>query len=103
MPRWMLLLFRRSSGLGTALQSAMAYASPVLSTTRGALGEVVEDGRTALVAEPNSQSFASAIIQLIGDAALQKKLGEAGRQEVIDRFSADRMVENTLNLYQQVI
>lgn len=90
-------------GLGTALQAAMAYALPVISTTRGALGEVVEGGRTALVAEPNSQDFAAAMIQLLSDTALQKKLGETGRDEVKNRFSADRMVENTLTLYQQVI
>ncbi len=90
-------------GLGTALQAAMAYALPVISTTRGALGEVVENGRTALVAEPSAPAFAAAMIHLMGDAALQKKLGEEGREAVKNRFSADRMVDNTLVLYQQVL
>ncbi len=90
-------------GLGTALQTAMAYSLPVISTTRGALGEVVEDGRTALVAEPSAEAFAAAMIHLMSDVALQKKLGDAGREEVKNRFSADRMVDNTLALYQQVI
>jgi len=90
-------------GLGTALQAAMAYALPVISTARGALGEVIEDGRTAIVAEPDAKSFAPAMVRLMRDPALQKQLGEAGRKEVIERFSADRMVENTLSLYEQVI
>jgi len=89
-------------GLGTALQAAMAYGLPVISTTRGALGEVVDDGRTAIVAEPNAMSFATAMAGLMGDAALQKRLGEAGRIEVIERFSADRMVANTLAVYEQL-
>jgi glycosyltransferase involved in cell wall biosynthesis len=89
-------------GLGTALQAAMAYGLPVISTTRGALGEVVEDGRTAIVAEPDAASFAAAMTELMGDAALQKRLGEAGREEIIARFSADRMVANTLAVYEEV-
>jgi glycosyltransferase involved in cell wall biosynthesis len=89
-------------GLGTALQAAMAYGLPVISTTRGALGEVVEDGRTAIVAEPNASSFATAMAALLADSGLQKRLGEAGRIEVIERFSADRMVANTLAVYEEL-
>ena len=89
-------------GLGTALQTAMAYGLPAISTTRGALGEVVEDGRTAIVAEPSAASFAAAMTQLLDDAGLQKRLGEAGRHEIIARFSADRMVAHTLAVYEEV-
>jgi glycosyltransferase involved in cell wall biosynthesis len=90
-------------GLGTALQAAMAYALPVISTTRGALGEVVQDGRTAIVAEPSAQAFAAAMLRLIADPDLQKKLGAAAREEVKNCFSVDLMVDNTLALYQQVV
>lgn len=90
-------------GLGTALQSAMAYALPAISTTRGALGEVVEDGRTALVAEPTAESFASAMISLLRDTSLQKRLGEAAREEVRRRFSSELMVQNTLRVYDDVL
>lgn len=90
-------------GLGTALQSAMAYALPVISTTRGALGEVVDARRTALVAEPDRDSFADAMIELLGSPALAKTLAGAGREEIKNRFSADRMVENTLDVYQQLV
>jgi glycosyltransferase involved in cell wall biosynthesis len=90
-------------GLGTALQAAMAYGLPVISTTRGALGEVVEDGRTALVAEPDPAAFAAAMIQLTSDSNLRTRLGTAGREEVTERFSADLMVQNTLAVYEQVL
>src|SRR5271170_3316116 len=90
-------------GLGTALQAAMAYAVPAISTSRGALGEVVEDGRTALVAEPNAESFATAMIQLAKNQDLQRKLGEAGREEISNRFSKDLMVDNTLVVYEEML
>jgi glycosyltransferase involved in cell wall biosynthesis len=90
-------------GLGTALQAAMAYGLPVISTTRGALNEVVEAGRTALVAEPDATAFATAMMELMSDSNLRTRLGPAGREEVAKRFSADLMVENTLAVYEQVL
>jgi glycosyltransferase involved in cell wall biosynthesis len=90
-------------GLGTALQVAMAYALPVISTSRGALREVVEDGRTAIVAEPNSQQFAAAMERLLLDPQLRQRFGAAAREEVQQRFSADLMVDNTLKVYEEVL
>jgi len=90
-------------GLGTALQTAMALALPCISTTRGALGEVVENNRTALVAEPNSEEFAAAMIRLIADPLLRERLGTAAREEIRQRFSAKLMVDNTICVYEDVL
>jgi len=90
-------------GLGTALQTAMAAGLPCISTKRGALGEVVESERTALVAEPDGKEFAAMMLRLIDDEGLRKKLSDAGRREVEQRFSAERMVENTILVYEDVL
>ena len=90
-------------GLGTALQTAMAFAIPCISTARGALGEVVEDNKTALVVEPDGSEFARAMAQIIEDATLRTKLGETARREVQQRFSAQLMVESTLRVYEDVL
>jgi glycosyltransferase involved in cell wall biosynthesis len=90
-------------GLGTALQAAMAAGLPCISTKRGALGEVVDDGRTALVAEPNAEEFATAMLRIVEDEALRKSLSKAGRSEVEQRFSAGQMVENTIRVYEDVL
>jgi glycosyltransferase involved in cell wall biosynthesis len=90
-------------GLGTALQAAMAAGLPCISTKRGALGEVVDSERTALVAEPNAKEFAALMLRLINDEGLRKKLSDAGRREVEQRFSAGRMVESTLRVYEDVL
>jgi glycosyltransferase involved in cell wall biosynthesis len=90
-------------GLGTALQAAMAAGLPCISTKRGALGEVVDDERTALIAEPNGQEFAAAMVRIIEDRELGARLGAAGRREIEQRFSAARMVENTVRAYEEVL
>jgi L-malate glycosyltransferase len=90
-------------GLGTALQTAMAAGLPSISTKRGALAEVVDDKRTALVVEPNGKEFATAMLRLIDDESLRKKLSGEGRREIERRFSAGRMVENTIRVYEEVL
>ncbi|MFI5058158.1 MAG: glycosyltransferase family 4 protein [Candidatus Acidiferrales bacterium] len=90
-------------GTGTALQAAMAWSLPCISTARGGLHEVVDNERTAIVVEPGGKEFAGAMIRLIGDPGLRKKLGEAGRREIEKRFSAEQMVENTIRVYEDVL
>src|SRR5438445_1007423 len=90
-------------GLGTALQAAMAAGLPCISTKRGALSEVVDHERTALVAEPKGKEFAAMMLRLINDEALRKYLSEAGRSEVERRLSATAMVENTIQVYEDVL
>ena len=90
-------------GLGTALQAAMAAGLPSISTSRGALAEVVDHERTALVAEPDGKEFAVAMLRLINDANLRNRLSNASRREIEQRFSAGQMVENTIRAYEDVL
>jgi glycosyltransferase involved in cell wall biosynthesis len=90
-------------GTGTALQAAMAWGVPCISTARGGLNEVVENERTAIVVEPDGKEFGRAMIRLLGDGALRKRLGEAGRCEIEKRFSAEQMVKNTIRVYEDVL
>ena len=90
-------------GLGTALQTAMAAGLPSISTNRGALAEVVENERSALVVEPDGKEFAAAMLRVMTDAAFRKKLSESGRREMQERFSAARMVDATIQIYEDVL
>ncbi len=90
-------------GLGTALQVGMGYGLPCISTKRGALGEVVDNERTALVVEPEAGEIATAMLRLIGDENLRRRLASSGRREVEERFSAGRMVQNTVGVYKDVL
>jgi len=90
-------------GLGTALQTAMAAGLPSISTSRGALAEVVDHQRTALVVEPDGNQFAAAMLRVMTDASLRKELSESGRREVQERFSSEHMVDGTIQVYQNVL
>jgi glycosyltransferase involved in cell wall biosynthesis len=75
----------------------------VVAVARGAVPEVVEDGRNGLlVASPDPSAMAAAVVRLLDDPALAARLGAAARQTIEQRFTAQRMVEATLDLYQRL-
>jgi len=90
-------------GLGTALQAAMACGLPCISTNRGALGEVVDQERTALVVEPDAGEIAAAMLRLLDDEGLRRRLADSGKREMQERFSAGRMVQSTIAVYEDVL
>ena len=92
-----------TEGLGTSLLDAMACARPIVATTAGGIPEVVADGETGLLVPPRDHhALADAIVRLLNDSDLRRRLGEAGLARVRERFSADRMVRDTLRVYERV-
>ena len=90
--------------LGSALLSAMAYGLPVVAIGRGGIPEFVEDGRNGLlVKELDPGALAAAIVRLLSNPAEARRLGEAARETIASHFSADKMVDATLNLYERLI
>jgi len=91
-------------GLGTSLLAAMANGVPSVTFFGCALGEIVENGTTGIQVEArNSSQIAEAIVRILSDPDFAAKLGEAGRQSIAARFSADKMVEETLKVYREVL
>jgi glycosyltransferase involved in cell wall biosynthesis len=92
-----------TEGLGTSLLDAMASAKPVVATTAGGIPEVVVDGETGYLVPPRDhQAMAEAIVRLLKDPELRRRQGEAGLTRVRERFSAERMVDETLRVYRRV-
>jgi glycosyltransferase involved in cell wall biosynthesis len=92
-----------TEGLGTSLLDAMACAKPVVATTAGGMPEVVADGRTGLLVAPRDHAaMADAIVRLLTDAAARAEMGAAGLARVQTQFSAERMVQDTLDVYKRV-
>jgi glycosyltransferase involved in cell wall biosynthesis len=84
---------------------AMACGVPVVATTGGALPEVVgASGETGLLVEPNNpEALVGAIRTLLDDAALRDRLGAAGRQRVIERFTWQVTARGTAACYDAIL
>jgi glycosyltransferase involved in cell wall biosynthesis len=92
-----------SEGAGTSLLSAMANALPVVALARGGVTEIVEDGSNGLlVQEASPAALAAAATRLLADGELAQKLAEAARLTVVAKFSADRMVQATLAVFERL-
>jgi glycosyltransferase involved in cell wall biosynthesis len=94
----------QTEALGSALLAAMAHGLPVVAAAHGGIPEVVDEGSNGLlVKELDPGALAAAIARLLANPAEARRLGEAARETISARFSADRMVDATLQLYEQLI
>jgi glycosyltransferase involved in cell wall biosynthesis len=92
-----------TEGLGTSLLDAMACGKPVVATAAGGIPEVVEDGLTGLlVPTRDPETMAAAVVRLLNNAGLRRQMGEAALLSARERFSVERMVLDTLRVYQRV-
>ena len=92
-----------TEGLGTSLLDAMACGKPVVATTAGGMPEVVKDGKTGILVPPRDHdAMAEAIVKLLSDENARRDMGAAGLARVREHFSAERMVQDTLEIYRRV-
>lgn len=89
-------------GLCTSLLDAQALGVPVVATAVGGIPDVVEHGRTGLLAPARDPAaFANALEEALRDPAGARRRADAARLTV-RAFSADAMVERTLQEYDTV-
>ena len=92
-----------TEGLGTSLLDAMACLRATVATRAGGIPEVVEDGVTGLLVPPRDHAaMAQAIIRLLKDERLRRRMGQEGYARVADRFTVERMVAETAGVYARV-
>lgn len=87
-----------------SLLAAMTYEIPSIAFSRGALTEIIEEGKSGLfVSGPDVAEISSAVKRLLHDPAFAHALGRAARVRVEENFDVDHMVEGTLRVYEEVL
>jgi glycosyltransferase involved in cell wall biosynthesis len=91
-------------GFGFPAAEAMACELPVVSSTAGALPEVVgEDGAGILVPPRNAPALGQAIQRLLEDPDLRRQMGQAGRRRVTTLFTWENAARQMVEVYQEAI
>ena len=96
-PAWM-------EGLGVSLLEAAACGIPIIASCAGGMPEVVEDGVNGFLIEPgDNRRLAECLSSLLDNPGVRRKMGQAGRQRVLERFAVERMVSGNAALYRELI
>ncbi|MER7723646.1 glycosyltransferase family 4 protein [Streptomyces sp. NPDC096323] len=92
-------------GFSLPAAEAMATGTPLVATTGGAIPEVAgPDGETCLAVPPaDAGALADALGRLLGDPELRARLGAAGRERVLARFTWKQAAIGTAALYREAI
>ena len=91
-------------GLCTALVDAMAASKAAVATRVGGVPEVVVDGETGFLVPPRDhEAMAERIVALLKDDARRARMGEAALKRARERFTVERMVEETLAAYERLL
>jgi len=89
--------------LNNSLLAAMAYEIPSIAFNKGALSEIIEDGKSGLlVSGPNVEEISQATTQLLRQRDFAQQLAHAGRIRVEQDFSANKMVDGMISVFQEV-
>ena len=93
-----------AEGVPTALLEAAASGRPIVTTDAPGCRNVVKEGYNGYLVPPNDPpALADALLRLIEDAPLRQRMGAAGRQMVLEKFTSSQVNAATLEVYQQLL
>ncbi len=88
----------------TTVLEAMACGTPVVATAVGGIPEQIEVGKTGLLVPPGDpQSMAQAVGALLSNTPLLEQFGKAAAEEAQRRFNLNRMVDDYLKWYEEIL
>lgn len=97
-------LTSRSEGFSLALVEAMATGLPVVATRCGGPEQIIDDGITGILVENGSaEAIAGSIERLRANAGERRRLGDAARAVVSERFTLEAQVQAYESLYEQCL
>jgi glycosyltransferase involved in cell wall biosynthesis len=91
-------------GMANALLEALACGTPAVVTDAGGNAEVVQHGKTGfIVPHSEPQRLAEATLRLLREPALAGQMGEAARQDMVERYSLPHMLRSIEALYDELL
>lgn len=99
-----LLFPSRCEGFGYAVCEAMACGKPVIASDNSSLPELVRHNETGLLCKTDAvDDFVAAARFLSANPERARRMGEAGREFVLEKFTLAKMTDNYIRLYEEVL
>ncbi len=94
--------YREAQGL--SILEAMALSRPVVASAVGGIPEMIEDGRTGILVPPHDpERLAEALVRVLTNPALARRLGDGGHDLVHERFCVEQMVRAVETIYDEAV
>jgi len=91
-------------GFPLSILEAMRAGLPVVASDVGGVREAVMEGETGfLVPRRDGEALRARLRQLITNASLRVKMGQAGRKRFEERFTFEQMFRKTVEVYEDVL
>lgn len=92
-----------TEGLGVVLLEAMACGTPVIGSNIGGITDIIKDGETGFLAQPeNPKDFAEIIIKLLSNERMRQRVSRNGLITVKEKFSWDIVTKQFIEIYQRL-
>jgi glycosyltransferase involved in cell wall biosynthesis len=99
-----LVLPSANEGTPVSAIEALAAGRPVVATRVGGVPDVVRDGVDGFLVEPGGvEQAADRLADLAADPDLRRRLGESGRDHVLERYSVERLLDDVDSLYRRLL
>jgi len=89
-------------GLGSGALMAMSAGVPVIASRVGGLREIIQHRETGILVDNRPEEIAAAIRELRENPPFARRLGDAARQSVIDKYTVAHMVRRTMDVYRRM-
>jgi glycosyltransferase involved in cell wall biosynthesis len=107
-PRWLgaadvLALASRIEGFPNALLEGLSSGLACIATRIGGGEEAIVDGRNGLLVQPDDeQDLARALVRVLSDAALRRRLGDAAAREIRERYALEAVAPRYVAIYREL-
>ncbi len=88
---------------GLVFLEAMAAGLPIITTNKPYTAEILDNGKAGMLIEREKTSIENAILQLLGDSSLRKRMGAHGQKMVEQKYRLDNVIQQYWDLYKSFL
>jgi len=97
------ILTTYTEGISNSIMEYMAFGKSIIATDGGGTKEIVKDGVNGyLIEQKNEDQLSNKIIYLLDHIDVSKKMGDVGKNNIIEEFSLRKMVNRYVELFKKI-
>ena len=89
-------------GFGRTIIEAFACGTPVVSTGRGGPTEIIENGITGIITDPDPKALAQEVQRLLADETMRKKLIDNALERVHQEYTITSHIKKIEGVYEDI-